>query len=73
MDVGVCLAAEAYWALAQSEPTVQGFNAWHWSDRPGMDPTSGFARGVVSLGPELLQCKCRNHRRRSSRLLLRNY
>ena len=57
----MCVAAEAYWALAQSEPTVQGFNAWHWSDRPGMDPTSGFARGVVSLGPELRQCKSRDH------------
>ena len=45
----------AYWAWAQEEPAIQGINPWHWSDRIIMSPTDGFARGAVSLGPQVRQ------------------
>jgi hypothetical protein len=45
----------AYWEWAKAEPAIQGINPWHWSDRISMSPTDGFARGAVSLGPELRQ------------------
>lgn len=47
---------QKWWAWAQSEPMIQGFNPWHWRDRPTMPPpVDANARGAVSLGPELLQ------------------
>ena len=46
---------QAYWEWALTEPAIQGINPWHWSDRPSMSPTDGFARGGVSLGPQVRQ------------------
>lgn len=44
---------QAYWEWALAEPAIQGINPWHWSDRISMSATDGFARGAVSLGPEV--------------------